>query len=85
VLLLVARDRQKAGQIEEVAIGVIDSEYESFLFYETLDNFLGGEEETPGPTVPPPPEPPAPKLKKNVTPFVPPEKRNDEEEKTGTD
>lgn len=40
VLFLVSRDRQRAGLIEEVAIGVIDSGYEDFIFYEPLDRFL---------------------------------------------
>ncbi|HEY0147898.1 MAG TPA: hypothetical protein VGB70_02730 [Allosphingosinicella sp.] len=40
VLFLVARDRQRAGMIEEVAVGVIGADYEDFLFYESLDAFL---------------------------------------------
>lgn len=78
VLLLVARDRERAGKIEEVAIGVIDSNYESFLFYETLDVFLSGHADAP-PVAPEEaePEPEAPPatvaLRKQVTPFVPPE------------
>ena len=35
-----SRHREKAGQIEEIAVGVIDSKYESYLFYESLDKFL---------------------------------------------
>ncbi|MBP2160284.1 MULTISPECIES: hypothetical protein [Asticcacaulis] len=86
VLLVVARDRGRAGHIEEVAIGIIDAEYEAFVFYETLDKFLSDDEETPGPMPTEPPKPPSAQvaLKKNVSPFIPPEKRNDEGGKTGT-
>lgn len=85
VLLLVSRDRERAGQIEEVAVGIIDSKYESLLFYEALDEFLSGHADEPVA----PPQPPAPetrvKLKKQVTPFVPPEAPDVEGDKeTGT-
>lgn len=40
VLFLVARDPARAGHIEEIAIGIIDSEYQSFLFYETIETFM---------------------------------------------
>jgi hypothetical protein len=78
-LLLVSRHRERAGQIEEIAIGVVDSKYESYLFYEPLNKFLSGEDDA---TVPSP-QPSAPplagpgnatvSLKKVVIPFVPPE------------
>ena len=75
VLFLVARSREKAGQIEEVAIGVVDSKYESFLFYEPLDRFLSGSADAPPSTPPSGPTPPAlsVSLKPGVRPFVPPE------------
>lgn len=41
-LFLTARDRQRAGMIEEIAIGVIGSDYKDFIFYESLDKFLSG-------------------------------------------
>lgn len=40
VLFLVARDPAKSGQIEEIAIGIIDSNYEDFLFYEAMEKFV---------------------------------------------
>lgn len=40
VLFLVARDPMRPGQVAEVAIGVIDAEYESYLFYETVEGFF---------------------------------------------
>jgi hypothetical protein len=87
VLLLVSRDREKLGKIEEIAVGVIDSKYEHFLFYEPLDKFLS--EDSAHPVSPKPPMPsataaaPVVQLKKKPTPFVPPEKpANDGEEST---
>lgn len=40
VLFLVARDRQRAGMIEEVAVGVIGADYKDYIFYASLDAFL---------------------------------------------
>lgn len=40
VLFLVARDPARSGQIDEIAVGIIDSAYESFLFYESVETFL---------------------------------------------
>lgn len=40
VLLLFARDPARAGYVEEVAIGVVDATYNSFLFYESVENFI---------------------------------------------
>lgn len=40
VLFLVARDPARAGYIEEIAIGIIDAEYKSFLFYESMETFM---------------------------------------------
>lgn len=75
-LLLVSRDRQNPGKIEEIAIGVIDSNYESFLYYESLDKFLQDKSEVPPDSAKPSPVPqsaPVVSLKKGATPFVPPE------------
>ena len=86
VLLLVSRDREKPGNIEEMAVGVIHSNYEHFLFYEPLDKFLSEKGAHPISSEPPTPSAPAAapviQLKKKPTPFVPPEKpaADDEEE-----
>src|SRR5690606_23384001 len=40
VLLLVSRDKDKSGLLDEIAIGVVNSKYSAFLFYEPLDQFL---------------------------------------------
>lgn len=77
VLFLVARDPSRSGQIEEIAIGMIDAEYESFLFYESMEKFMtryappdnSAQEETQKPLV---------KLKGNRTAFKPPESLNDD-------
>lgn len=85
VLFLVSRDRDRVGKIEEVAIGVISSNYETFLFYERLDKFLTVHEPVKPkqkPTDAVSRRPRTVKLKKDATPFVPPEspkKENDEE------
>jgi hypothetical protein len=76
--LLVARDRERAGKIEEIALGVIESNFESFLYYEALDGFLADEadvERDDQPSSPGDTETPAPQvtLKKVVKRFVPPE------------
>lgn len=89
-LFLVSRHHEHAGRIEEIAIGVIDSEYESFLFYEPLGKFLSGYGEEPSTQYQPPTPPASPSsaqitLKKGVTPFVPPEVPAEEERGTGTE
>jgi hypothetical protein len=90
MLFLVCRDKEKAGKIEEIAIGVVDSKYESFLFYEPLKNFLIGHADKPKDRAKLQGSPSGVRtssvsLKKNVTPFVPPElPKPGEEEDTGT-
>ncbi|HEX8363882.1 MAG TPA: hypothetical protein VF603_01200 [Allosphingosinicella sp.] len=42
VLFLTARDRNQAGMIEEIAVGVIGADYKDFIFYESLEDFLRG-------------------------------------------
>jgi hypothetical protein len=89
-LLLISRHRETAGRIEEVAVGVVDSKYESFLFYEPLDKFLQGFGEAaadrPMPSTPPEAPPAAAVvLRKVVKTFVPPEApKREEEGGTGT-
>jgi len=76
VLFLIARDPNRAGKVEEVAIGLIDSAFKDFVFYETIEQFISGyvdlpddehgREERAG-------SEPLVKLKAAATPFVPPE------------
>lgn len=82
VMFLVSRDRNQAGKIEEFAIGVIDSGYEQFLFYEPLDKYLEGHADAPA-IVPSSPASLATtalalRLKTTITPFVPPERPTDD-------
>lgn len=85
ILLLVARDRAVAGQIEEIAIGVINSGYEQYLHYETLPSYLQGHADE---SITPDPTPLAPtstviQLKPKITPFVPPEKQDGDKPSEG--
>ena len=75
VLFLVARDPARAGKLEEVAIGIIDAEYASYLFYEPLETFIagyadGGEGGDAGDGEPPPA---LVTLKRRRQPYKPPE------------
>lgn len=75
-LFLTARDRERAGMIEEIAIGVIGSDYEDFIFYESLEAFLSGYEGDPvAPDAPVGPDEPAGvvRLRQTRKPFIPPE------------
>jgi hypothetical protein len=74
ILLLVAKDRQSAGQIAELAIGVIDSAYTQYFFYEPLSTYLQGYADEPDPSpVQESLAAPTIRLRTNVKPFVPPE------------
>jgi len=77
ILLLVARDREKAGKISEFAIGVIDAGYEQYLFYEPIDKYLEGYADesviAPARSSGTGAKAPVISLKKTITPFVPPE------------
>jgi hypothetical protein len=86
VLLLICRDRERAGLIEEIAVGVIDSKYKSFLLYEPIESFIG-EADLASPAPPPDPAPVGPTLalKKRITPFIPPEVPPAERKDTGTE
>lgn len=85
-LFLTARDRERAGMIEEIAIGVIGSDYEDFIFYESLEAFLRGygsdpisphdpDESKEGDKVV--------KLRERRRPFIPPETRPDKDVEDG--
>ena len=79
-LFLTTRDRERAGMIEEIAIGVIGSDYKDFIFYESLDDFLSGYESSP--VVPDAPDGPdhlgaVVKLRLARRRFIPPEEQPD--------
>lgn len=42
-LFLSAKDKLNAGYLTEMAVGVVDADYQDFLFYEPLDKFLADE------------------------------------------
>jgi hypothetical protein len=89
VLFLTARDRERAGMIEEIAIGVIGSDYKDFVFYESLDSFLSGYSSDP--VAPDGADGPdrsdegtkVVKLRQTRKPFIPPEKRPDNDVEEG--
>lgn len=87
-VLLVARDRERAGKIEEIALGLIESNFASFLFYEPLDTFLSETMDAPEPTEDSSeveqPTVPQVTLKKTVKPFIPPEAPKSEQEGDGS-
>jgi len=79
ILFLFSRDRETAGKIEELAIGLIDPEYDQFIVYERIDEYLAGCGEGPEPS------PPfaTPRLKDTIEPFVPPEAQPSDIEEDG--
>lgn len=73
--------------IDEIAVGVVDSGYSNFLFYEALDEFLRDQSDAPLAPAPVVVEPakaepkPEVKLRKQIKPFVPPEAPGQDEKK----
>lgn len=84
VLLLVARDREVSGLIEEIAVGVIDSGCTSFLFYQPLEQFLALAADMPDMSQPVEVGKPKVTLKREVKPFVPPEQVEERGESSGS-
>lgn len=87
VLFLTARDREQAGMIEEIAIGLIGADYQDFIFYKSLEDFLGGYAEVPEePDGPSGPDTPGATITLRATRklFLPPEKRPDNDVEGGT-
>lgn len=78
-LFLTARDRERAGRIEEIAIGVIGSDYKDFIFYESLEAFLSGYASAPASPEGPENGGATVKLRQTRKPFVPPEVRPEKE------
>jgi hypothetical protein len=83
VLFLVARDPNRAGRVEEVAVGLINSEYKDFVFYRAIEEMIGdyaddgvrdeGDAAASAPLV---------KLKPKTVPFVAPETPQADDDKT---
>lgn len=85
ILFLVSRDRTRAGMIEEVAIGAIDSAYEDFIFYETIEKFLSDYLSPPNAPVDGGPDgtPPIVRLRKQHVLFKKPEDQQPGDEVEG--
>ena len=90
VLFLIARDREKGGKIEEVAIGVIDSKYEAFVYYKPLNQFLSAYAEESAEVVELPVAQKDKKssgvsLKAEIKPFIPPEVPDEKEDEANAE
>ena len=86
-LFLTARDRERAGMIEEIAIGVIGADYKDFIFYQSLDEFMAGYSAAPASIAEDhatDQTKPVVKLKMVRKPFVPPENLQDDKIEDGT-
>lgn len=79
VLLLFARDPSRSGRLEEVAIGVIDSEYQGFLFFETVETLMAAYASSSSEEDSAQDGPPLVSLKKTPKPFRPPEQPDADE------
>ncbi|MFU1607891.1 hypothetical protein ACM25O_16185 [Sulfitobacter pontiacus] len=75
IVFLISKDRERAGRLEEIAIGVISAAYDQFLCYEPLENYLGDQEVVTDGAAPTSAaaDVPAVRLKASIRPFVPPE------------
>ncbi len=73
VLFLFARDPSQGGRLEEVAIGAIDTEYQGFLAYETVETLMEAYAPSPIEPEPTPESQPLVTLKKTPKAFKPPE------------
>lgn len=90
VLFLVCRDREKAGNIEELAIGVVSSDFKGFLLYAPVETYFAADADSRTEIVETGAELStsdekdarrgAVRVKKDIKPFVPPEmpERKDE-------
>lgn len=87
VLFLAARDPARVGRVEEVAIGLIDSAYKDFVFYEPIEEFLTAYIAEPAADADSTPEASGTlaRLRREPTRFVPPEQAEeaDKNEQSG--
>ncbi|MGB3415611.1 MAG: hypothetical protein WBA36_02965 [Mesorhizobium sp.] len=79
VLFLFARDPSQSGRLQEVAIGIIDAEYQGFLAYETVETFMGAYAPPVTETEAIPESLPLVKLKKAPKAFKSPEQQDSDE------
>lgn len=83
VLFLFARDPSQGGRLQEVAIGVIDAEYQGFLVYESVEAFMAAYAPPPPETEQTPESQPLVTLKKTPKAFKPPEQPDSDESADG--
>jgi hypothetical protein len=83
VLFLFARDSSQGGRLQEVAIGVINAEYQGFLAYETVETLMGAYAPPSTGTESTPESQPLVTLKKTPKAFKPPEQLDSEESADG--
>lgn len=83
VLFVFARDPSRGGRLQEVAIGVIDAEYQGFLAYETVETFMEAYAPPSTETEPTPESQPLVTLKKTPKAFRPPEQPGSDEAADG--
>lgn len=83
VLFLFARDPSQGGHLREVAIGVIDAEYQGFLAYETVEAFMRVYAPPATETKVAPESQPLVTLKKTPKAFRPPEQPDSDEAANG--
>lgn len=83
VLFLFARDPSRGGRLQEVAIGVIDTEYQRFLDYETVESFMEAYAPPPTETEPATESQPLVMLKKAPKAFRPPERPDSDDAADG--
>jgi hypothetical protein len=79
VLFLFARDPSQGGRVQEVAIGVIDTEYKGFLAYKTVETFMEAYAPSSTETEPVPEIQPLVSLKRKPKAFRPPEQPDSDE------
>lgn len=84
VLFLFARDPSQGGRVQEVAIGVIDTEYKGFLAYKTVEMFMEAYAPSPTEVEPVPESQPLVTLKRKPKAFRPPEQPDSDDTAGGS-
>lgn len=84
VLLLFARDPSQGGRLQEVAIGVIDTEYQGYLAYETVESLMKAYAPSIAEADTVPDGEPLVRLKRKPKAFRPPEQPDSDEAVDGS-
>lgn len=81
IVFLASRDRERAGRLEEIAVGAINSKHDQYLYYEPLNKYLEGHADTPTPSpIVPSAGTANVRLKSTIRPFIPPEAPNESDQ-----